>query len=147
MGRDLRGHLGAAGNTPQAGTELLRPLSHLAQNVLQRTLHLDCPYVFSTDGKPIAGFGKMKVGFDTAVLAKLRKSDSQAKALTNWTLHDLRRTARSLMSRAGVLSDHAERCLGHVIGGVRGVYDRYEFYQEKVQAYESLAALIKQICA
>jgi hypothetical protein len=24
------------------------------------------------------------------------------------------------MSRAGVPSDHAERCLGHVIGGVRG---------------------------
>jgi hypothetical protein len=33
----------------------------------------------------------------------------------------LRRTARSLMTRAGIAPDHAERALGHVIGGVRGV--------------------------
>jgi hypothetical protein len=33
----------------------------------------------------------------------------------------LRRTARALMTRAGIAPDHAERALGHVIGGVRGV--------------------------
>jgi hypothetical protein len=36
-------------------------------------------------------------------------------------LHDLRRTARSLMSRAGVRPDIAERALGHAIPGVEGV--------------------------
>jgi hypothetical protein len=30
----------------------------------------------------------------------------------------------TLLSRVGVSRDIAERCLGHVIGGVRGVYDR-----------------------
>jgi hypothetical protein len=49
------------------------------------------------------------------------------------------------MSRAGIPSDHAERCLGHVIGGVRGVYDRHEFHVEKKQAFEALAALIDRI--
>lgn len=63
----------------------------------------------------------------------------------SWTLHDLRRTARSLMSRAGVSADVAERCLGHVVGGVRGTYDRYEYYGEKKQAFEALASLIAQI--
>jgi integrase len=62
-------------------------------------------------------------------------------------LHDLRRTARSLMSRAGVPSDHAERCLGHVIGGVRGVYDRHEYHDEKARAYVALARLIDRIVA
>jgi hypothetical protein len=38
----------------------------------------------------------------------------------NCVIHDQRRTVRSLMSRTGVPSDYAERCLGHVIGGVRG---------------------------
>jgi len=57
----------------------------------------------------------------------------------------LRRTARSLMSRAGVPSDHAERCLGHVIGGVRGVYDRHEYHREKARAFEALAAEIARI--
>jgi integrase len=64
---------------------------------------------------------------------------------TNGTLHDLRRTARSLMSRAGVPTDHAERCLGHVIGGVRGVYDRHEYHREKAEAYEALAGIIERI--
>jgi integrase len=68
-----------------------------------------------------------------------------ASGVTGWTLHDLRRTARSLMSRAGVPSDHAERCLGHVIGGVRGVYDRHQYREEMLLAYEKLAALIAGI--
>jgi hypothetical protein len=49
------------------------------------------------------------------------------------------------MSRAGVPTDHAERCLGHVIGGVRGVYDRHEYHREKAQAFEALAGLIERI--
>ena len=49
------------------------------------------------------------------------------------------------MSRAGVDADIAERCLGHVIPGVRGVYDRHEYYREKAQAYEALAGLIDRI--
>jgi hypothetical protein len=62
-----------------------------------------------------------------------------------WTIHDLRRTARSLMSQAGVAPDHAERALGHVIGGVRGVYDRHAYRKEKRQAFEALAARIDHI--
>ncbi len=49
------------------------------------------------------------------------------------------------MSRAGVPTDHPERCLGHVIGGVRGVYDRHAYYEEKRQAFEALASLIGRI--
>jgi hypothetical protein len=49
------------------------------------------------------------------------------------------------MSRAGVPADHAERCLGHVIGGVRGVYDRHEYLEEKRQGFEALASLIERI--
>jgi integrase len=63
----------------------------------------------------------------------------KASGVTGWRLHDARRTARSLMSRAGVNSDHAERCLGHVIGGVRGIYDRHEYQAEKAHALEMLA--------
>jgi hypothetical protein len=60
-------------------------------------------------------------------------------------LHDCRRTARSLLSRAGINSDHAEQCLGHVIPGVRGVYDRHAYYDEKKFAFEALGAQIERI--
>ena len=65
--------------------------------------------------------------------------------IAGWRLHDLRRTARTLLSRAGINTDIAERCFGHVIGGVRGVYDRHDFHREMLAAYEKLAALIENI--
>jgi hypothetical protein len=49
------------------------------------------------------------------------------------------------MSRAGVDADHAERALGHVIGGIRGIYDRHAFYNEKKRAFEALFGQINQI--
>ena len=49
------------------------------------------------------------------------------------------------MSRAGVSADIAERVLGHAIPGVRGIYDRHSFYDEKRDALERLAALVARI--
>jgi hypothetical protein len=45
----------------------------------------------------------------------------------------------------GVQSDVAERVLGHVIPGVRGVYDRHSYAAEKRDALEKLAVLIGRI--
>jgi integrase len=114
------------------------PLSTLAFANLQRCgfpEYLSERPVFTIDGlKPINGFGSLKRSFDKAV--PLPKP---------WTLHDLRRTARSLMSRAGVSADIAERCLAHVIPGIRGVYDRYAYLEEKRDAFQALAALLQKI--
>jgi integrase len=73
-----------------------------------------------------------------------RQLDAQS-GITGWRLHDLRRTARSLMSRAGVQSEHAERVLGHAIGGVEGIYNRHTYDVEKADALRKLAALIERI--
>jgi integrase len=125
--------------------DLVRPLSDAALAVLPEKVK-GCDFLFSTDGRtPISGYSKFRRLFDNAILAELRKHDPQAKQLPRWTLHDLRRTARSLMSRAGVPSDHAERCLGHVMAGVRGTYDRHKYHDEKRQAFEKLAAQIERI--
>jgi integrase len=85
--------------------------------------------------------------FATSASTRTRQIFDRQTGTSGWTLHDLRRTARSLMSRAGVNADHAERCLGHVIGGVRGTYDRHEYYDEKKHAYDALAALIERIAS
>jgi integrase len=74
-----------------------------------------------------------------------RRLDEACPLAAHWTLHDLRRTARSLMSRARVNKDIAERCLAHAIGGVRGVYDRHAYLEEKRAAFEKLAALVGEI--
>ena len=121
------------------------PLSPEARAVLDSVPRFG-PYVFTTRGRlPIGNFAKFKTAFDAAVLAELRKQDSEATPFPRWTLHDCRRTARSLMSRASVNPDVAERCLQHSLGGMRGVYDRYSFYSEKQYAFEVLAGLIDRI--
>jgi integrase len=117
----------------KAKVVLMRPLTKTALGIIkpfQRT-----GFVFSTDdGKTAIGaYSKFKRGFD------------KATETSGWTLHDLRRTARSLMSRAGLPSDHAERCLGHVIGGVRGTYDRHAYYAEKQKGFEALETLLARI--
>ena len=65
--------------------------------------------------------------------------------IPNWTLHDLRRTAKTLMVRAGVRPDISERVLGHVIAGVEGTYDRHSYADEKRDALEKLAAMIERV--
>jgi integrase len=82
---------------------------------------------------PLNGFNKRKAAFDKAC------------GVTGWTLHDLRRTARSLLSRAGVTDEHAEHTLGHKLQGVKKVYNRYDFFKEKADALARLVALIERI--
>jgi integrase len=102
-------------------------------------------FVFSTTAgaKPFSGFSKAKATLDDAI-ADIREKDGRAP-MERWTLHDLRRTARTLMSRARIEPDHAERALGHIIGGFRGVYDKFEYLDEKRGAFDALAALVLRI--
>jgi integrase len=102
-------------------------------------------FVFSTTGgkRAFSGFSKAKRELD-AEITKNRKADGRTK-MPRWTLHDLRRTARTLMSRAKVPEDHAERAMGHVIAGVRGTYDRYAYLEEKREAFERLGSLVDMI--
>jgi integrase len=66
-------------------------------------------------------------------------------SIPHWTLHDVRRSARSLMGRAGVDSGIAEKCIAHLPGGVEGTYDRWSYLPERRDAFERLAALIDRI--
>jgi integrase len=129
------------------------PLSPAAQAVLAGMTRIGTKgWVFTLGGETrIGNFASHKSKLDARMLGDLRKAaagrgdDPEKVTLPRWTIHDLRRSARSLMSRAGVPADHAERCLGHVIGGVRGIYDRHAFSEEKRTAFEALAGQVERI--
>jgi integrase len=112
-------------------------LPEMALNIIRAQPHLgDNPYVLAGRGNShINGYSKAKRQLD----AKL------PSAMPGWVLHDLRRTARSLLSRAGVRPDIAERVLGHSLQGVEAVYDRHAYSAEKADALRRLAALIDSI--
>jgi integrase len=116
------------------GGELVLP--EMALEVLRRQ-----PRIFGTDlvFPPTRGTGRM--GTSQAKTA----FEATLPPMERWTVHDCRRTCRSLMARAGVPSDHAERVIGHVIGGVEGIYDRHSYRDEKRIALAKLATLIAAI--
>ena len=96
----------------------------------------DNPYVFA------AGRGN---GRRNNMSHSKRAFDAILPKMPRWTLHDLRRTARSLLSRADVRPHISERVLGHSIAGVEGIYDRHRYDAEKAVALNKLAALIDGI--
>jgi len=126
------------------------PLSTSALTVIEAQPRFDdCDYVFPSRAKtPFSRSGKSKAKLDKAVLAAMKtqaKKGAKVEPIPNWTLHDLRRTAKTLMARASVRPDISERVLGHVIAGVEGTYDRHSYADEKRDALEKLAAMIERI--
>src|SRR6516164_5199853 len=113
-------------------TEIVRPLSKAAQAVLAAQPRVG-DYVLTSGAAPLRNFSDPK-----------RKLDAVA-GLSGYRLHDLRRTSRSLLSRAGINSDIAERCLGHALPAIRATYDRHRFLDEMAHAFEALATLIERI--
>jgi len=111
------------------GGELVLPAIAL-EIIKAQPRFAESPFVFS--GR---SYSKPKADFDAKV------------KIAPWQLHDLRRTARSLMARAGVRPDIAERVLGHSIKGVEGIYDRHDYRDAKAHALSQLAALIEKIIA
>ena len=109
---------------PEAALEIIHSRPRLESN----------PYIFAgrTAG-PLRNFYTGKARFDADV------------KIAPWTIHDLRRTSKSLMARAGVRPDISERVLGHVITGVEGTYDRHQYSEEKAQALRALACLVELV--
>ena len=110
------------------------PSSRLRSSTLNHALPLTLMCSLVAVARHINGWSRRK-----------RQFDAKLEGVQPWVLHDLRRTARSLMSRAGVRPDISERVLGHVIKGVEGIYDRHAYTEEKAHALKALAGLIEKI--
>jgi len=68
--------------------------------------------------------------------------------LAEWTYHDLRRTFVSGLARLGIRSEVAEAVVNHVSGdrgGVRGIYQRYDYDSEKGAALDAWAKHIEDL--
>lgn len=106
------------------------PLSLLALEILA-SVPKTGEYVFSTTGRtPISGYSKAK-----------KRCDAQC-GVTEWRLHDLRRTAASGMARLGIGPHIVEKVLNHSngqISGVAAIYNRHGYSDEKRTALDAWA--------
>jgi integrase len=116
------------------------PISTLSQRLLfQSTSASATSVLFPARGKPSSpfnGWSKSKAALD------------KASRLTDWTLHDLRRTYATKMAALGTPIHVTERLLNHVSGGLGGivaVYNRHTYMDEMraaVELYENWFASI-----
>ncbi len=65
--------------------------------------------------------------------------------VSDWTPHDLRRTARTLMAKLGVPKSIAERVQNHSDGSVDAVYDRFDYRTERMDAVPKLGAHVAKL--
>lgn len=57
----------------------------------------------------------------------------------HFTVHDLRRTARTTLAALGIQPHIAELCINHKLKGVWAIYDRHDYFEERKQALKQLS--------
>lgn len=60
----------------------------------------------------------------------------------HFTLHDLRLTFRTFLSKLGVSREVSEKCMNHSLKGVEKTYDCYGFFPERVKALKKLSEYV-----
>jgi integrase len=125
-------------------------------------------HLFSMTGgeRPFTSMARLKEVVDAAMLRLLRQdlgvpvenaalrthlglaADAEIPAAYRvelWRLHDLRRTARTLLARLKVPHEVAEAVLAHKLPGVAGVYNRHPYIVERREALQKLADIVARI--
>jgi integrase len=86
-------------------------------------------FVFTSNGEtPFSGFSKAKKRLD------------KNSGITDWRLHDIRRTVATGMATLGIAPHIADKVLNHqsgAISGVAAVYQRHDFLEERKSALEA----------
>jgi integrase len=110
-------------------------------------------YLFSTTfgASPVWMSDKVKKRLDERMLrtlramARRRGDDPTRVTLPAWKNHDIRRTVRSGLSRLKIAEEAREAVLAHARPGIKGVYDRHDYLDEKREALELWAARLRSI--
>lgn len=101
------------------------PLSNYSKQLTQRltTTLLTQSAPYNTWSKPKAALDKLS-------------------GVSNWTLHDIRRSCASQWAAMGVAPHVIERILNHTQKGVAGIYNRHKYLEEMRDALERWIALV-----
>jgi integrase len=102
------------------------PLAPAAVALLEALPRWKGNFIFSTIGgaKPINGFSKAKARID------------KLSSVSNWVIHDLRRTMRTHLSALPVQDLVRELVIAHAKPGLHKVYDQFSYRDEKRRCLE-----------
>jgi integrase len=94
------------------------------------------PYVFGARGAPYSGWTRAK-----------RQLDEHC-GVTDWTLHDLRRSFVTHLCEIGIAPHVVESAVNHISGhkgGVAGIYNRSDYWVERVRALQLWADYLLEV--
>jgi integrase len=101
-----------------------------------KTLACGADHVLPGRNKPTQPIGR------TALNTMLR---SIKFGIPQFTIHDSRRTASTHLHEMGWKSDVIEKALGHEIGGIRGVYNRAEYANERKKMLQQWSTYVETL--
>jgi integrase len=125
--------------------EHIVPLSDTAVEIIEALPRFKGEHAFTTTAgkKPISGYSKGKAATDRNIAALVKAG--KAEPVDAWRWHDLRRTARTGMAEIGVPEIVSERILNHAPRGLIGVYNVFEYRDEKADALQRWANRVRDI--
>jgi integrase len=124
-----------------------------ALNPLPRFKYGDCVFSHSHGQRPLKPnqFSDIKDRLDALMLEELKKmvdergKGEKALTLPDFVNHDIRRTVRTHLSALRIGEEVREAVLAHVRPGIKGVYDKYQYLDEKREALELWNARLRSI--
>lgn len=93
----------------------------------------------------LPGRGSLTKPFADNAINSAMKVALLGRDIPAFTIHDLRRTASTLLHEGGWPSDVVEKALNHTIGGVRGVYNRAEYAKQRREMLQAWGDYIDDV--
>lgn len=93
----------------------------------------------------LPGRGSLTKPFAQNAINNALKVALAGQGVPAFTIHDLRRTAATILHERGWPSDVVEKAMNHTIGGVRGVYNRAEYSEQRKSMLQKWADEVDQI--
>lgn len=79
---------------------------------------------------------------NAVLVSVVKNAADDGCALDGFSPHDLRRTASTLLHEAGYNTDWIEKCLAHEQKGVRAVYNKAEYAEQRRGMLQEWADMI-----
>lgn len=127
----------------KTGREIVRPiLPEMEDLIIEAMEHNGSEYFLTNDNADTPMGNGASIALPANVMERLRRHHDYH--MKHWTLHDLRRTARTNFS-AFTSRDVAELMIGHVMPGEQGTYDYYEYIPQQTEAYTKWLEKLKKL--
>ena len=125
----------------KTGVSIDVPLSQTALDSINELIRLGCSsrYLVPATASTAANQWMNPGTLNRAILqVRAKMPDMPA-----FTIHDLRRTARTQLASLGISSHVAERCLNHKLKGVEGTYNTHDYFGERRAALTLWAEVVE----